>query len=83
MRFIGILCWPSRKVPPHPRRRIACERWRAHMAYFWEPNDEQCLGLADLYNDDPRFKANFDKIDPRLAEFVRESVRFNINHKFS
>jgi hypothetical protein len=44
------------------------------MEYFWVPNDEQLVGLADLYNDDPRFKANFDKIDPRLAEFIREAV---------
>jgi DNA-binding transcriptional MerR regulator len=56
-------------------------RWRAHMAYFWEPNDEQCLGLADLYNDDPRFKANFNKIDPRLAAFVREAVKVYVMNK--
>jgi DNA-binding transcriptional MerR regulator len=56
-------------------------RWQAHMAYFWEPNDEQCLGLADLYNDDPRFKANFDKIDPRLAAFVREAVKVYVINK--
>ena len=55
------------KGPASPEAQDCVRRWRAHMAYFWEPNDEQCLGLADLYNDDPRFKANFDKIDPRLA----------------
>jgi DNA-binding transcriptional MerR regulator len=70
------------KGPSSPEAQDCVRRWRAHMAYFWEPNDEQCLGLADLYNDDPRFKANFDKIDPRLAGFVREAVRFNI-HKSS
>jgi DNA-binding transcriptional MerR regulator len=54
----------------------ACvERWRRHLAYFWVPNLEQLLGLADLYNDDPRFKANFDGFDPRLAEFMREAVK--------
>ena len=53
----------------------ACvERWRRHMEYFWAPNDDQLLGLAKMYNDDPRFKANFDKIDPNLAAFVREAV---------
>lgn len=51
------------------------------MAYFWEPDDEQCLGLADLYNDDPRFKANFDKIDPHLASFVREAVKVYVMNK--
>jgi DNA-binding transcriptional MerR regulator len=63
------------KGPASPEAQDCVRRWRAHMAYFWEPDDEQCLGLADLYNDDPRLKANFDKIDPRLAEFVREAVK--------
>ena len=50
------------------------ERWRIHMDYFWTPNLDQLLGLADGYNTDPSFKANFDKIDPRLAEFMKEAV---------
>ena len=49
-------------------------RWRKHIEYFWVPNDEQLLGLADLYNSDTRFKANFDRADPRLAEFMKEAV---------
>jgi DNA-binding transcriptional MerR regulator len=58
------------------REAQACvERWRRHIEYFWTPNDEQLLGLVDGYNNDPRFKANFDKIHPRLAEFMREAVR--------
>jgi MerR family transcriptional regulator, thiopeptide resistance regulator len=51
------------------------ERWRQHMNAFWTPNAEQLLGLADLYNEDPRFKANFDRLDPRLAEFMRSAVK--------
>jgi MerR family transcriptional regulator, thiopeptide resistance regulator len=50
------------------------ERWRKHMDYFWTPNIDQLLGLADGYNNDPRFKANFDKMHPRLAEFMHEAV---------
>ena len=69
------------KGPTSPEAQACVEAWRAHMAYFWEPNDEQCLGLTDLYNDDPRFKANFDKIDPRLAEFVREAVKVYVMKK--
>ena len=67
--------------PASPEAQDCVRRWRAHMAYFWEPNDAQCLGLADLYNDDPRFKANFDKIDPRLAAFVREAVKVYVMNK--
>jgi MerR family transcriptional regulator, thiopeptide resistance regulator len=54
----------------------ACiDRWRRHIEHFWVPNNEQLLGLINGYNDDPRFKANFDKIDPKLAGFMREAVQ--------
>lgn len=60
----------------------ACiERWRRHLEYFWVPNEDQLLGLADLYNNDSRFKANFDKIDPHLAEFMREAVKVYVKSK--
>ena len=64
--------------PGSPEAQAGVERWRRHMGYFWSPNDEALLGLADLYNEDPRFKANFDKIDPRLAEFIREAVKIYV-----
>ena len=51
------------------------ERWRKHMDYFWTPKLDQLLALANGYNDDPRFKANFDKMSPGLAEFMREAVK--------
>jgi len=51
------------------------ERWRKHLEYFWTPNLDQLLALANGYNDDPRFKANFDKMHSQLAEFIREAVK--------
>ena len=51
------------------------ERWRKHMDYFWTPNLDQLLGLANGYNDDPKFKANFDEMHPKLAEFMLEAVK--------
>lgn len=50
-------------------------RWHNHMRNFWSPNDEQLLGLADLYNDDPRFRENYEKIASNLSEFMREAVK--------
>jgi MerR family transcriptional regulator, thiopeptide resistance regulator len=41
---------------------------------FWTPNRESYTGLGNLYADDPRFRANFDKTDPRLAEFLRDAM---------
>lgn len=49
-------------------------RWRRHLEYFWTPQLEQLQGLALTYRDDPRFRANFDKVDTRLAEFMVEAV---------
>jgi DNA-binding transcriptional MerR regulator len=58
------------------------QRWRDHMDYFWTPNLEQLLGLANGYNDDPRFKANFDKMHPQLAGFMLEAVKVYVaKHK--
>jgi len=57
------------------------ERWRSHMDYFWTPSLEQLPGLAEMYNDDPRFKANLDSMHPQLAEFMRDAVKFYVAKK--
>lgn len=64
-----------------PEAQACVERWRRHLEYFWIPNEAQLLGLTDGYNTDPRFKANFDKLDPNLASFVREAVRIYVQGK--
>jgi hypothetical protein len=56
------------------------ERWRKHMDYFWTPNLDQLLALAKGYNDDPKFKVNFDKMHPQLAEFMREAVTVYVSN---
>ncbi len=57
-----------------PDVQAIVERWRRHMDYFWTPNLDQLQAIANGYNDDTRFKANFDKMHPQLAEFMREAV---------
>ena len=54
------------------------ERWRRHLDYFWTPNLDQLLALASGYSDDSRFKANFDKMHPQMAEFFREAVKIYV-----
>ena len=56
-------------------------RWHQHMQYFWSPNDEQLLGLADGYNEDARFRANFDKMHPKLAGFMHEAVKVYVKNR--
>jgi DNA-binding transcriptional MerR regulator len=40
----------------------------------WQPNRETYIGLGNVYCDEPRFRENFDKTDPRLAEFLRDAM---------
>lgn len=54
-------------------------RWRKHLAYFWTPDDAQCVALVANYRDDPAFRKNFDPIHPQLAEFVAEAVRLHVS----
>jgi len=64
-----------------PEVQAIVERWRRHMDYFWTPSLEQLLALADGYNNEPRFKANFDKIDSRLAAFMKAVVEVYVKSK--
>ncbi|MGH3646345.1 MAG: MerR family transcriptional regulator [Micromonosporaceae bacterium] len=47
-------------------------RWLANGN--WTPDRESYTGLGNLYADEPRFRKNFDKTHPRLAEFLREAM---------
>jgi len=69
------------KGPSSPEAQAGVERWWKHMRYFWEPSDEQLMGLTTLYNVDPRFKANFDKFHPDLASFMCEVVKIYVEKR--
>jgi DNA-binding transcriptional MerR regulator len=64
-----------------PEVQAIVERWRKHIDYFWTPSLEQLLALASGYAEDPRFRANFDKMHPQLAEFMRDSVKIYVESK--
>ncbi len=64
-----------------PEVQEIIERWRKHMDYFWTPSLDQLVRLTDLYNTDARFKANFEKVHPKLAEFMGEAVRIYVKNR--
>jgi DNA-binding transcriptional MerR regulator len=64
-----------------PEAQAGVELWRKHMDYFWTPNLEQLVGLAQGYNTDPRFKANFDAMHPDLAAFMLEAVEIYVQNQ--
>jgi len=64
-----------------PEVQALVERWRKNMDYFWTPNLEQLLGLAEMYNADERFRATYTAIHPKLAEFMLEAVKFYVGRQ--
>jgi MerR family transcriptional regulator, thiopeptide resistance regulator len=46
-------------------------RW---ICNFWTPNRESYPGLGQLYVDSPEFRAQFDAVDARLAEYLRDAM---------
>ena len=64
-----------------PEAQAIVERWRQQLNYFWTPRLEQLHALASGYSDDPRFRANFDKIHPQLAEFMCEAVKVYVSNQ--
>jgi DNA-binding transcriptional MerR regulator len=69
------------KGPTSREVQAVIARWHAHQKHFWSPSDDQLLGLADLYTDDPRFRANYDKFAPGLVEFMREAVKVYVKNR--
>jgi len=61
--------------PGSPQAQEGIARWHQNMRYFYEPTTEILLGLADGYNEDPRFAAFFQRIHPNLAEFMRQAIK--------
>lgn len=69
-------------MPQGPESRKAqdlVDCWRRHLENLWNPDLEQLLALAHGYNEDPRFKATFDRFHPELAAFILDAVEFYIN----
>jgi DNA-binding transcriptional MerR regulator len=61
--------------PASPQAQEGVRRWHQHLRYFYEPTKEILLGLADGYNQDPRFAAFFQRIHPNLADFMRQAIQ--------
>jgi DNA-binding transcriptional MerR regulator len=61
--------------PASPQAQECIARWHQHLRYFYEPTTEILLGLADMYNEDRRFAAFFQRIHPDLAGFARQAIQ--------
>lgn len=62
------------KGPRSPEFQKLIDEHYHSLRKFYEPNLEIYRGLANMYVDDPRFKAFYDKYAPGLAEMMREAM---------
>lgn len=54
-----------------------CEMHKQWLCIFWPDgmySPEAHMGLADMYVEDERFRANYDKIAPGCTEFLRDAI---------
>jgi DNA-binding transcriptional MerR regulator len=61
--------------PEHPEVQAVVRRHFDWINRFYTPTREVYTGLGQMYRDDPRFRANYDQYDPRLADFLPEAMR--------
>jgi DNA-binding transcriptional MerR regulator len=61
--------------PSSPIAQRAAELHKKWLTYYWtEYSKEAHAGLAQMYVDDERFKAYYDKEQPGTAEFLRDTI---------
>lgn len=61
--------------PAGPLAQKACDLHRQWLSFFWDAYSKEAhAGLAQMYVDDPRFTAYYDKIAKGCAAFLRDAV---------
>lgn len=54
----------------------ACELHKQWLCFFWDKYSKEAhIGITQMYVDDPRFTAYYDKIAPGCAVFLRDAVK--------
>jgi MerR family transcriptional regulator, thiopeptide resistance regulator len=60
--------------PDNPEVKIVIARWHQHMKYFYDPSIERMRGLGQMYVDDLRFAAGYEKVKKGLALFMKQAI---------
>ena len=61
-------------APDNPAVQAIVARWERHLRYFYAPTVAIMRGLGGAYVEHPGFRAFFDKLHPRLAEYMRDAI---------
>ncbi len=60
--------------PASPRTQELIAQHYESLRTFYDPSPELYRGLGEMYVEDPRFRAYFEKYDSRMPEFMREAM---------
>jgi DNA-binding transcriptional MerR regulator len=62
--------------PSGPLAQKAAQLHKEWLCYYWNQYSKEAhAGLAQMYVDDERFKAYYDKEQPGTAEFLRDAIK--------
>ncbi len=62
--------------PASESAQRACELHKRWLLYYWDKYSKEAhMALANMYVEDERFKAYYDKITPGCAVFLRDAMR--------
>ncbi len=67
--------------PKHERAQILIRRHYDGLRAFYEPNPEMYKGLARMYVEDERFKINYERVAPGLAQYLRDGMLYFADNK--
>jgi len=60
--------------PKSPEAQKLIAKHYEALRAFYEPNPEMYRGLGNMYVEDDRFKANYEKVALGLAKFMRDAM---------
>ena len=76
-------CFDAALPADHPDVQAAVGRHYKWICASWTPNAESYVGLGQMYVDDPRFTANYDKVRVGLAPYLLEGIKVYAAEKLS
>ncbi|UPM55785.1 MerR family transcriptional regulator [Gottfriedia acidiceleris] len=60
----------------------AADLHKQWLTFYWSKYSKEAhAGLAQMYVDDERFRAHYDKVQPGTAEFLRDAIHIYTQHK--
>ena len=68
------------RAPGDPEVQATIARQHAWIENFYPCSAEVFQGLGQLYTDNPEFRANYDKVRPGLADFMRDAMAYYAEH---